>query len=355
MRTLRLTLLSLFIGFLITPLTVSAAPEVVRSETNSSLNVVPSNLLQNACPGNRLVNGGFEGGFSDRGSGEISVAEGWHPWFKPGSEEFPGLNYRPEYKPEDAQVHSDRRVHSGRFAQKWFTTFSTHTAGILQQVSGIPVGTRLNLSAWVQVWSDDTDDPNKSDVPGNYRVFIGIDPFGGTDWNSDNIVWSDPNMFAYDAHKQLTLSTTARNNVVTVFLKGVPEFPVKHNDSYWDDVCLQAIVPTNTPAPPTSTPIPTDTPTITPTPTDTLTPTSSVTPTNTATLTRTPTNTLTPTHTLTVTPLPTATITPTPTPPSTLDHLTNQATNNGTSGLVLLLGTAGVFILLYAASLRPRG
>lgn len=214
-------------GLPVTPTLVQAIP----------VTPAPVGSRMGDCLGNRLVNGGFEGSFSERGRGEISVAMGWHPWFKnqPGTG---GLNYIPEYKPEDAQIHGMRRVHSGRFAQKWFTTFATHTAGILQQVSGIPARSRLVLTAWVQVWSDDTDNPATSDVPGNYRVSIGIDPFGGTDYSSPNIVWSEFNTFAYDAYKQLTVATIAQNNVVTVFLRGVPEFPVKHNDSYWDDVCL---------------------------------------------------------------------------------------------------------------------
>ena len=31
------------------------------------------------CPGNALVNPGFEEGFSDRGAGEVSIAIGWFP------------------------------------------------------------------------------------------------------------------------------------------------------------------------------------------------------------------------------------------------------------------------------------
>lgn len=341
-------------GLRIVPLTVSADPEAARQQANISLNLDSSNLLQNVCSGNRLVNGDFEGGFSERGRGEVSVANGWNPWFKtlPGTG---GINYIPEYKPEDAQRFGTRRIHSGRYAQKWFTTYATHTAGIFQQVSGIPVGSRLQLSAWVQVWSSNSDNIEKSETPGNYRVSIGLDPFGGTDYNSENIVWSEFQTFAYDAYKQLSVATVARSNVVTVFLRGVPEFPVKHNDSYWDDVCLVAIVPTNTPAPPTQTPAPTDTPTITPSPTLTPSPTPTETPTYTLTPTHTPTYTPTPTDTVTVTPLPTATFTPTPTPPSALARLTTAATNNGAAGIVVLLAAAGVFLLLYAAGIRPRG
>ena len=31
------------------------------------------------CPGNALVNGGFEEGFSTRNAGEVEVANGWNP------------------------------------------------------------------------------------------------------------------------------------------------------------------------------------------------------------------------------------------------------------------------------------
>lgn len=191
------------------------------------------------CVANRLVNGGFEGGFSTRGRNEVVVADGWSPWFitSPGVR---GINHVPEYKPEPAAQYGMRRIHSGGTAQKWFTTFSTHTAGIFQQVGGIPMGSRLEFSAWVQVWSSHQDNIEVSAEPGNYRVLIGIDPTGGTDWSSENVVWSEPT-FAYDAYKQLIVTATARNSVVTVFLQGVPEFPVKHNDSYWDDACLQVI------------------------------------------------------------------------------------------------------------------
>jgi hypothetical protein len=192
-----------------------------------------------ACVANRLVNGDFEGGFSTRGRNEVVVADGWSPWYKtsPG---VPGINHVPEYKPETAAQFGMRRIHSGGTAQKWFTTFATHTAGIFQQVGGIPMGSRLELSAWVQVWSSDEDNIEVSAQPGNYRVLVGIDPTGGTDWSSEDVAWSEPT-FAYDAYKQLTVTAVARNTVVTVFLQGVPEFPVKHNDSYWDDVCLDVV------------------------------------------------------------------------------------------------------------------
>jgi hypothetical protein len=358
MRTPRLIWLSLLLGLLLTPGAVLGyEPSAERRTADSRPHSYSAAALQEVCPGNRLVNPGFEGSFSTRDRNEIVVADGWVPWFKtdPGA---PGINSAPEYKPEPAAQYGMRRIHSGNTAQKWFTTFATHTAGIFQQVTGIPIGSRLQFSAWVQVWSSDEDNNEVSAQPGNYRVLIGIDPTGGTDWSSENVVWSE-RTFAYDAYQQLSVATVARNSTVTVFMQGVPEFPVKHNDSYWDDACLVAIVPTNTPAPPTNTPVPKDTPTITPSPTETLSPTPSLTATETPTLTSTPVPTDTPTPrptdttTVTVTALPTKTTTPTPTAPSALTETVDAISDNGIIGVVVLLATAGLFLLLLAVGIRP--
>ncbi len=236
-------------------------------------------LAQSDCPGNVLLNPGFEDGYSDRGAGEVSVANGWHPWWQDGPRQEEGFNRRPEYKPESAQIHTYRRIHSGNWAQKLFTTFSTHNAGVLQQVS-VPVGSQLNFSAWVQVWSSSYYDPTSVTDPGNYRVSVGIDPTGGTDWNSPNVVWSEPRM-EYNTWLRLEVRSQARAGTVTVFLRGHSEFRVQFNDSYWDDACLTVIRPTPRPTnTPVNTPIPSATPlpTSTPTPTETPLPTATPTP-----------------------------------------------------------------------------
>jgi hypothetical protein len=232
------------------------------------VNAAPA--AQGDCPGNALVNPGFEEGFSDRGAGEVSVANGWFPWWQDGPRQKEGYNRRPEYKPEDASRYGRLRVRTGNFAQKFFNSFSTHNAGLLQQVQ-VSAGSRLTFSAWVQAWSSQYHDPTTVVEPGNYRVYIGIDPTGGTDWNSPNVVWSEPRM-EYNTWLQLQVQATAQAGTITVFLRGQPEFRTQFNDSYWDDACLTVVRPT---------PRPTNTPTITPTPTETPTPT--ITPTATAT------------------------------------------------------------------------
>jgi cell division septation protein DedD len=232
------------------------------------------------CPGNIAVNPSFEEGFSERGAGEVTIANGWHHFYQDGPRVEEGFFKRPEYKGEDASRFGTRRVHSGNWAQKWFSTFGTHNAGIFQQMS-VPAGSLVTASAWAQSWTSNSDDITKSE--GNYRLYIGIDPTGGTNFASGSVVWSPANMTT-DQWVQLSAQARAQGGTITVFLRGEPEFRTKHNDAYFDDVCVTYAAPptatprpTNTPAP-TNTPGPTDTPTPTPTPEATATPEPTATP-----------------------------------------------------------------------------
>jgi hypothetical protein len=245
------------------------------------LAVLAMPAAQSDCPGNALVNPGFEDGYSDRGAGEVSVANGWFPWWQDGPRQEQGYFRRPEYKPEDARRYGTRRIHSGTFAQKFFNTYSTHNAGILQQVQ-VPVGSKLTFSAWVQAWSSQDPDPGTFVSPGNYRVYVGVDSTGGTVWDSPNVVWSEPRM-EYNTWMRLEIQAVAKAGTITVFLRGQPEFRNQFNDSYWDDACLTVVRPPTATPRPTNTPKDTPTPTPSPTPTDTPTPEASPTPTSTPT------------------------------------------------------------------------
>jgi hypothetical protein len=199
-------------------------------------------------PSNLLRNPGFEEGFSERGAGEVTVANAWEPWWVQGSEEQTSQGYlvRPEYKPEDAWVFTTRRVHSGRFSQKYFSTYSTHIAGIYQQVA-VARGSLVTFSIWVQVWSSTEPDQDQCEGFGNHAVSAGIDPYGGNDGTSGNIVWSDPVM-SCNEWVHLSVSTVAQADTVTVFTRGAPESRVHFNDSYWDDAVLTGSLPQPGPA-----------------------------------------------------------------------------------------------------------
>jgi len=178
-----------------------------------------------------LTNGNFEGDFRNVGGvGELSVAEGWEAWWHEG-------DTRPEYKRATVEVDV-RRVHSGNAAQQWFSSFATHTAGVYQRVEGIRSGAKLMFSAWLQAFSSNTDDFSHS--RGRYRMRIGVDPYGGVDSESPDIVWSDDgdSIQPYDEYVKLEVQTAAKSDRCTVFVWGQAEWGVKHNNGYVDDCLL---------------------------------------------------------------------------------------------------------------------
>jgi hypothetical protein len=291
-------------------------------------------VVEAQCPASIAANSGLEDGYSTRGAGEVQVANGWQPWYQDGPRVGEGYFKRPEWKPENASIYGTRRVHGGNWAQKWFTVYGTHNAGIFQQVS-VPAGSTVTASAWFQSWSSDADDITRSE--GNYRTYIGIDPTGGTNALSGTVVWSPVNQ-ATDRWVQQGVQAQAQGGTVTVFLRGEPEFRTKHNDAYVDDICVQVSAPA---VPPTATPRPTNTtgPTLTPGPTFTPAPTMTATPTATAE----PTPTAEPSGT------PETTATPTPGPEvriivSAFEDLNGDGSRDGDEGLL-----AGVLVELLDA------
>jgi hypothetical protein len=344
------------------------------------------------CPGNRIANPGFEeGAYKTEGMGtSLSswLANGWMPWSILGDATN---NREVEYKLVDAiSVGSDYHIHSGRYSQAFFTTYGTHTGGFYQRIQ-VPPGSRVTFSIWAQIYTGERElisdghpysdlewpsGPDDKRGPGNYRVWAGVDPYGSAPgWGSpppDTTVWSEPVLdretrvvgadgSQIDAWVQLSVSTIAQGEWVTVFAKGSPEFPVKHNDSFWDDACLMVE------APPTDTPRPTSTPAPTSTPTETREPTAMPTATTAPpTDTPVPTETSTPTEVPpTETALPTATGTSQPTDTAapatatTLPTLLPQATSAQNTGIgadreLLAYGAAAIGAILLLVWLRAR-
>jgi hypothetical protein len=199
------------------------------------------------CRTNALANPSFEDGYGMRAGPSEIVATDWIPWYNnvPGVD---GYNYVPEYRLVGARRGSGERVRSGMWSQALGTDSATHTAGVYQQVA-VPIGQLVRASGWVYVWSSQADDPQQSSGPGEYQVSIGIDPFGGVNALGASVIWSAPVQY-YDRWALLSVQAQAQEYVVTVFTLAAPRLRVKHNVSYWDDICLELLGwPTNTPAP----------------------------------------------------------------------------------------------------------
>lgn len=224
-----------------------------------------------------LINPGFEDPYIDIGGNPPQqVANGWNTWFVPapdGSPNFEGTE--PEYY---EAVDADR-IRSGSNAQRYESFFATHTGGLFQVVDGVSPNAEVTFSVFAYVWSSSLDDEDVSEEDGDVIFQVGIDPTGGTDGTSDEILWS-VGVEQYDAYNPYTVSALAEGTRISVWIRSRVGFPVNTSRIYVDDASLTVEGGTEvTEAPPTS--VPTSTPTsvaqvATPTPITSL-PTSTVT------------------------------------------------------------------------------
>lgn len=211
---------------------------------------------------NLLVNPSFEGpygsfvppgGNPDCPAGICTTAQtaaGWTPWWWIVAGRDNAIYANPEYKPAEARDFAGR-VRSGERAQQYFNFGRTNTAGVFQQVT-VPANAQLRFSVWGMAWSTGIawDGPN-SDVPYSaeptpVNLRVGIDPTGGTDAFSPNIVWSGT-LNPYDQYALLSVDAQAQGSLVTVFTYSSPNEPRKHNDIYWDDASLVVLGPGGAP------------------------------------------------------------------------------------------------------------
>ena len=231
---------------------------------------------------NLLSNPGFEGDFESRdGDSPQNVAADWTSWHIPKSTGSPAYaNHAPFYDEETVRIRGDEEGKS----QVYYNQFATHQGGIYQEVDSLTVGSSYRFSVYAWVWSSIGEDWTVSEQPGNVSVRVGIDPNGGTDGASDDIVWSTTAVFLYNAFYQYSVIAQASSATVTVFVESTIGEPVANNYIYLDDAVLELATQTvvDVDASPTSeTNVDLDqidaTPTQEPTATQTLQPTATMT------------------------------------------------------------------------------
>ncbi len=212
------------------------------------------------CTGtNLLTNPGFEGPYStynmpppghpdcqtwdpaepNQVCERAQMPDGWAPYWRDAPRPETWINIMPEYTQSTPDQVNPDRVRSGGKSLHYFSFFSTHEGGAYQQAAAVPGG-RYCFSAYGHAWSARTSSDWYSDPdPDNGELFqkVGIDPTGGTDWESLDIIWSNERE-QYDLFDLFQVEAVAQANTVTVFLYSRPDLPVKHNDVYWDDAAL---------------------------------------------------------------------------------------------------------------------
>jgi hypothetical protein len=181
-----------------------------------------------ANPDNLLRNPGFEGPFDalSRDGQTLHLADGWIPWYvltdESGSDVYPTPDY--------AAASSDNAL-SGSAAQSFGANGAGFDGGVHQQVT-VTTGTLVNFTAYVK---------QESTTSTSARVSVGIDPAGGTDATSGDIVWSVPDTLAGEYHA-LSVQATAHGGQVTVFVRGKTDAANAGTVSvYVDDASLTAL------------------------------------------------------------------------------------------------------------------
>jgi len=210
---------------------------------------------------NLLVDGGFEAPPTwpqQDGIGEVQVAPGWRAWYldnPPGYVKIPSncndskertrcYWMRPEFRDNTS---FENRIHSGARSQKYFSYGRMHEAGLYQQVGGIEPGSKLHFSIYIQSWqcfNIDLCGKNgiRSDDPAEMHLRVGIDPTGGTNPFSPDVVWS-PEQAAFDQWVEFSVEAVAKGDTVTVFTHSRAEWVYArlNNDVYLDDASLVVV------------------------------------------------------------------------------------------------------------------
>jgi hypothetical protein len=248
-------------------------------------------------PRNLVTNGSMENKVHNTKYG-ISV-DGWEPVI------FSGMN-APDFGWVD-----DEQTYPGGAQQIHFS--QTFDAGIRQTVGHLTPGVYywfrvgyFGAAKFIAGSNEDTDTIVRQ---------VGVDPTGGTDPNSQHVIWGQPlnfnKRFVFN-HLNMILFFPARADHVTLYIRAMARDGMLGENRVWiDSICMEPRLDQATAVPVGVTL--THTPTQTAPPTNTA--TRSATPTQTNTRTPTPTPTDTPPPKATSTPMPTFTATPTPTPP----------------------------------------
>lgn len=153
--------------------------------------------------------------------------------------------HNPEFRDTKGIALGPSRIRSGRNSQKYFTLWSTHQAGLMQTVA-VPPGAVLRFGVYMHAWSSNISP--REEIPETYlssgqtsmHMKVGIDPYGGDDPWSPNIVWSTEHD-AYDTWGYYEVRAVAYADKVTVYTHSMPDKAQKHNDVYVDDAELVVI------------------------------------------------------------------------------------------------------------------
>ena len=127
--------------------------------------------------------------------------------------------------------------HSGIYLAGSAASGDNKNGGFYQTVSsGIEPGQYWLFAAWCNTFNDGSSSATNT----NNR--IGIDPYGGNNPYSDNIVWS-PRVSTQYQWQKASVGTTATANAITLFVEAEQKYPVAWNLNAFDDCAIISLNP----------------------------------------------------------------------------------------------------------------
>jgi hypothetical protein len=168
--------------------------------------------------GNLLTNGNFES-FSDipgRTWGGINekVGTGWSDFHIPSGTRFDKLHW---FSSQDfaTAFHGLNYRLEGNYAQNMWSAYE-FDAGIYQRVTGLITGTAYAFDVPLVTYWRGPSYHEPSD--GIMKKWVGIDPYGGTDATSPNVIWSDVNS-KDKAWIYMDIAARAESDAMTFFVR----------------------------------------------------------------------------------------------------------------------------------------
>ncbi len=222
---------------------------------------IPGAVIAEGPDGNLLANPDFESGewLWQDGIQEVVIASDWWAYWRespPPDLLLPNNCLRvsdtacywarPEFRPVDGWLYP-KRVHNGRWAEMYFSFGRMHEAGLFQHVENVPEGSLVRFSIWMMGWQchdpDACQGGRRSDAPARFHLQVGIDPNGGWDPWSQDIIWSQ-SQESFDEWKLFQVKAWMKNSTAaTVFTRSRAEWDWArtNNDVYVDDARLEII------------------------------------------------------------------------------------------------------------------
>lgn len=184
--------------------------------------------------------------------GNMFIPDSFEFWYKHGLPVDHNPDNQNGWQQPEARFSQgfDYRIKEGNASYMYFGFYRIFEAGLIKTIDATQ-GQKITASIWCHAWSSTDDNPYTSDgvgnsafsesenTPGltdaqrNITFYIGINPQGGNNPYSNDIVWSE-GRHIYNIFDKIETETVAQSNRATVFIKAKALWAFKHNDVYMD-------------------------------------------------------------------------------------------------------------------------